>query len=245
MASGERVILRGEAGVRVTATSDRLFRAQVTPESLTLLFRAGQIPAELEQEATAWITMILVVAGAETDTWNDRRDRTLTRRSLINTLTGFRREVAQGGATCASRTIEMHLVDAEVFRLRHERLGGRYWGPMAQETLPEYFNVCREAVRSVKDSRGNSAALLALLDDAIATLNLVPERTFEIMARRGRLDPSVQLVTKNIAVFWTTQLGRGRDDLKGMIALADVVWRLLGQPKSEKAIREAFARHRE
>jgi hypothetical protein len=97
----------------------------------------------------------------------------------------------------------------------------------------------------VKESRGESAALLALLDDAVVVLRAAPERTSEIMARRGRLDPVVPLVTRSIGAFWTGMLGRRDDDLKALVALAHVVWRLIGQPKDEPAIREAFARHRE
>jgi len=153
--------------------------------------------------------------------------------------------VAQGCATPASRAIEQHLLDAETARLRHQRLADRWWGPLAHATLEQYFEVRREAVARVKACRDDSAALLVLLDNAIATFQEAPERTFERMARRGRLDPNSQFVTNNVAKFWTEQLGRRREDLKGMIALASVVWRLIGQPKSPQAIREAFARHLE
>lgn len=244
MSSGGRVILRG-AGARVTATPDHLFRADISPGSLALLFRAGRIPEELQQQATDWINAILAIAAIETETQNDREGRTFTRRSLINTLTRFRRQVAQGRVTSASRNIEQHLLDAETARLRHERLGDRWWGPLAHATLDQLFEVRRQAVTRIKACRGDTAGLLALLDDAIAALRVAPERTFEVMARRGRLDPNVQSVTSNVAAFWTTQLGRRHDDIKGMIALADVVWRFLGQPKSAQALREAFARHRE
>ena len=245
MSLGARVILRGEAGVCVTTTADRLFSAQVTPEAQALLFRAGRIPLELQQQATDWICMLLSGAVIEIETQIDRECSTFTRRSLIERLTRFRRQVAQGRITSASLSIEQHMRDAKVACLRHERLGDRWWGPLAHATLEQYFEVCCEAVGRVKACRGDRAKLLALLDDAIASLQEAPERTFEVMARRGRLDPNVYFVTINVAEFWTRQLARGRDDLKGMIALADVVWRLLGQPKSEKAIREAFARHRE
>ena len=95
----------------------------------------------------------------------------------------------------------------------------------------------------MKESRGDNVALLALLDDALSALRATPERTSEVMARRGRLDPIVPLVTQNVAAFWTETLGRRDDDLKGLVALANSVWRLVGQPKDELAIREAFARH--
>ncbi len=127
MLSGGRVIVRGE-GARVIATPDRLFRAEVDPEALALLFRVAQIPENLQQQATDWINAILSLAAIETDTHNDRESRTFTRRSLINTLERFRRQVALDHTAQASKEIEQHLLDAEIARLRRERLGDRWWG---------------------------------------------------------------------------------------------------------------------
>lgn len=128
MPSEDRVILRGE-GARVTATPDRLFRAEVSPEARTLLFSTGQIPDGQQQLATDWITAVLTFIGIETDAHNDREASTFTRRPLINTLVRFRRQVALGHIARASKEIEQHLLDAETARLRHERLGDRWWGP--------------------------------------------------------------------------------------------------------------------
>jgi hypothetical protein len=191
-----------------------------------------------------WITAVLTLAGIETDAQYDREGSTFTRRSLINTLTRFRRQVALDHTAHASKEVELHLLDIETARLRHERLADRWWGP-ARASLEALDEVRREAVRRVVRCRGDGAALLLLLDDAIGALMVAPERTSEVMARRGRLDPNTHLGTRNVEAFWTKQLGRRRDDLKGMIALADVVWRLIGQRKSPPALREAFARHLE
>lgn len=237
----DRVILRGE-GARVTATPDRLFRAEVSPEALALLFHVARIPEGQQQQATDWITAVLSISGAETDAQNDRKGSTFTRRSLINTLERFRRQVALGHTAQASKEIEQHLLDAETARLRHERLGDRWWGP-TRASLEALDEVRREAVQRVMRCRGDGAALLLLLDEAIGALKLAPERTSEMMAQRGRLDPKTYLIPRNVEALWTGQLGRCRDDLKGMIALADVVWRLVGQRKSAQALREAFSRH--
>ncbi len=98
MPFGERVIVRGE-GARVIASPDHLFRAEVSSEALALIFRAGQIPEEMRQRTTDWIDAVLSLAAIQTDTQNDTEGSTFTRRALINSLTRFRRQVAEGRAT--------------------------------------------------------------------------------------------------------------------------------------------------
>jgi hypothetical protein len=242
MMSGVRVILHGD-GARVVATPDLVYRADVSSEALGRVLAAGRMPEELRQKAADWINAVLSLAAIETDFWNDR-ESSFTRRALIGNLTRFRRQVARGRTSSAPHPIEQHLLDTETARLRYHRLGERCWGPLAHSTYEQFAEVRREAVARVNESRGVKAALLALLDDAVIFLRTAPERSSEIMARRGRLDPVVPLVTLNVGKFWTQTLGRRDDDLKGQVALADIVWRLIGQPKHEPAIREAFTRHR-
>jgi hypothetical protein len=71
-------------------------------------------------------------------------------------------------------------LDAETARLRHERLGDCWWG---HATLDQLFEVRRQAVTRVKACSGDTARLLALLDDAIAALRVAPDRLARVTDR--------------------------------------------------------------
>ena len=164
------------SGAIATATKDFLFQTEISPEAFQRLCRAGRIPEELHEDAAEWIDTLITVAEIEVDAHNDREGSTFTRQALLNMLTRYRRQVARGESAPASGHIEQHLRDAEIARLRHERLGDRWWGPIARATPRQFLDVCREANRRVKESRTSDAALVALSSPTSTTAMRRPYR---------------------------------------------------------------------